>query len=67
MTIIDGTYTLFVDRHSTLRVQMLGAPHSVYVGGAINTEPSGTLLVVSAPTRQPDPDGSLSGTDTHRA
>lgn len=67
MTHIDGTYTLFVDRHGTLRLQMLGAPRSVYVGGVIKTEPAGTLLFVSAPTRHRDPEGPTSGTDTHQA
>lgn len=54
MTTINGTYTLFVDPYGTLRLQMLGAPRSVYVGGLVEVESSGTLLFVSNPTHRRD-------------
>lgn len=48
MTAIDGTYTLFVDPHGTLRLQMHGAPRSVFVGGLVETETTGTVVFVPA-------------------
>lgn len=49
MTRIPGTYMLFVDRHGHLRLQMHGAPRSVYVGGVTEIEHSGEVIFLQQP------------------
>lgn len=51
MTTLGGSYTLFVDQHGVLRLQMHGAPRSVFVGGLVEVEHSGDIMFVSNPQR----------------
>lgn len=58
MTVIEDTYMLFVDQYGTLRLQMHGAPRSMFVGGLAEVEPSGEIAFVpsACPPAAPSPE-----------